>query len=293
MKTIRLYRMLAMTVMTALSVLIASDSSAALQIYKVKGNVTVKNKAKTVKATRRATVSAADMLNIPAGASVDILDSESHRIYSSISTGKMTVKSLIEKAESNAANITRNINKKVMAAMADNAGDKRTGYDVIGMAIHETDAIAHPPVVLPDGVSYLSYLLDSAKDPDSTHQSYISLRTLSVAGEDVDFETPFNFVLHNSMRQPLYFNIIGKDDKDHFSLLFPQNPIAAPKTETIAEEYCYLPGDESQAYVAIASDVDFSVEDVKRLLEAGYNPDDDYYLTIMTVNQTDTPSTDN
>lgn len=292
MKKIRLYRMLAIIVMTALAILVPTDISATLQIYKVKGNVTVKNKAKTIKATRRANVRASDLLYIPAGGRIDILDSESHRIYSSISTGKMTVKSLIEKAESNAANITRNINKKVMAAMADNAGEKRKGYDVIGMAIHETDAIAHPPVVLPEGVSYLSYLLDSAKDPDSTHQSYISLKTLSVAGEDVDFETPFNFVLHNSMRQPLYFNIIGKDDKDNFSLLFPQNPIAAPKTETIAEEYCYLPGDESQAYVAIASDVDFSVEDVKRLLEAGYNPDDDYYLTILTMKQTDNSTTD-
>lgn len=287
MKTIVPKRMLAMAIISAFAILIASNASATFKIYKVKGDVTVKNKAKTIKAARRADVAASDLLNIPAGGSIDILDSGSHRIYSSTSTGKMTVKSLIDKAEANAANITRNINRKVVAAMADNAGDKRTGYDVIGMAIHETDAIAHPPIVLPEGVSYLSYLLETANDPESTHQSYISLGTLSVAGEDVDFETPFNFVLHNSMRQPLYFNIIGKDDKDGVSLLFPQNPIAAPKTETIATEYSYLPGDEMQAYVAIASDVDFTIEDVRKLLEAGYNPDDDYYLTIMDVKQTD------
>ncbi len=283
MKTIRLNRMLAILAVTALAILISTDISATLQIYKVKGDVTIKNKATTVKATKRAKVSPADLLNIPAGGSVDILDSDTHRIYSSVSTGKMTVKKLIEKAESNAANITRNINRKVMAAMADNASDHRTGYDAIGMAIHETDAIAHPPVVLPEGISYLSYLLKNANDPESTHQAYISLGTLSVAGEDVDIETPFNFVLHNSMRQPLYFNVIERDDNNGIQLFFPQNPIAAPKTETVATEYIYLPDVDDHVYVAIASDVDFTLDDVKRLLEAGYNPDDDYYLTILTA----------
>ncbi len=132
-------------------------------------------------------------------------------------------------------------------------------------------------------MSYLAYLLEDAKDPESTHQAYISLRTLSVAGEDIDFETPFNFVLHNSMRQPLYFNIIERNSYNGMQLFFPQNPIAAPKTETVATEYIYLPDVTDHVYVAIASDFDFTLDDIKRLLEVGYNPDDDYYLTILTA----------
>lgn len=276
-------KLLVTAIIGAFAILIGTEAMASLQIYKVKGEVTVKSKAKTKKAERRAILEPTDLLSIPKGGSVDILDSKTHRIYSSIGTGNMTVKALMEKAESHAADITRNINRKVMAAVADNADQKRTGYDAMGMTIHETDAIAHPPVEIPEGMSYLSYLLEKAKDPESTHQAYISLGTLSVAGEDIDFDTPFNFVLHNSMRQPLYFNVIERDSYNGMQLFFPQNPIAAPKTETVASEYIYLPDVEDHVYVAIASDFDFTLDDIKRLLEAGYNPDDDYYLTILTA----------
>lgn len=270
----------------AISVAIpTADISAALQIYKVKGNVMVKKGNMNITATRRSNVIDSDILTIPQDGAVDILDSKSRMIYSSTETGKMTVGTLIKKAQSHAADITRNINRKVISAVADNAGQKRSGYDALGMAIHETDAIANPPVELPDGVSYLAYLLDTVKDPDSTHQSYISLSRAAVDGESVDSDTPYNFVLHNSMQQPLYFNVIGKDEKEGIRLFFPQNPIAASNTETVASEYTYVPDFSTRAYVAIASDVDFTIEDVKKLLEAGYNPEDDYYLTILTVKQ--------
>lgn len=271
------------TLMALAAVLATSDISAALQIYKVKGNVTVKKGNMNIAAARRSNVVVSDLLTIPKGGMVDILDSKSHRIYSSTETGQMTVETLMKKAEAHAADITRNINRKVISAVADNAGQKKSGYDALGMAIHETDAIAHPPVDLPEGVSYLAYLLDNVKEADSTHQSYISLSRLTVDDEDMGFDAPYNFVLHNSMRQPLYFNIIEKDEKEGIRLFFPQNPVAAPKTETIASEYTFLPDFSTRAYVAIASDVDFSIDDVKKLLEAGYNPDDEYYLTILTV----------
>lgn len=263
--------------------LATAELSAALQIYKVKGNVMVKKGNMNLTATRRSNVVVSDLLTIPKDGAVDILDSKSRRIYSSTETGEMTVETLMKKAESHAADITRNINRKVISAVADNAGQKRSGYDALGMAIHETDAIANPPVELPKGVSYLAYLLENVKDPDSTHQSYISLSRTAADDESMDFDAPYNFVLHNSMRQPLYFNVIEKDEKEGIRLFFPQNPVAAPKTETTASEYTFVPDFSTRAYVAIASDVDFTIEDVKKLLEAGYNPDDDYYLTILTV----------
>ncbi len=285
MKTTTDHRMSVITLLTVLALMLAQGASATLQIYKLKGDVTIKTKAKKFKAQRRATVAENDLLIIPAGGSVEILDSDSHRIYASIGTGSMTVKSLMQKAENHAANITRNINKKVIDAVAENANDKKSGYDAIGMVIHETDAIAYPPVTLPEGTSYLAYLLKNATDPDSTHQSYITLKQHLVESDGDSEDGAFNFALHNSMRQPLYFNIITKSEGDEIQLYFPQNPVAAPKSETVATEYTYLPDNNKRGYVVIASDVDFSVDDVKRLLEAGYDPDDDYYLSVLTLNQ--------
>lgn len=272
-----------LAIMGLAAAIMTSDISAALQIYKVKGNVMVKKGNMNITASRRSNVVGTDLLTIPKDGAVDILDTKSHRIYSSTEPGSMTVETLMKKAESHASDITRNINKKVLSAVAENADQKRKGYEALGMTIHETDAIAHPPVDLPDGVSYLSYLLDNVKDADSTHQSYISLSRTYCGGDDMEIDPPYNFVLHNSMRQPLYFNIIEKDEKEGIRLFFPQNPIAAPQTETVASEFTFVPDFSTRSYVAIASDVDFSIEDVKKLLEAGYNPDDDYYLTILTV----------
>lgn len=258
--------------------IVCIDAYAELQIYKVKGDVTVKKGQKTVKAERRAEVAGSDILTIPAGGSIDILESGSRRIYSSTETGKMSVKTLMEKAESHASDITRNINRKVISAVVENAGQRRSGYDALGMAIHETDAIAQPPVILPEGTSYLSYLLACAQDPDSIHQSYISLSKREI--EEGYHDGAFNFVLHNSMRQPLYFNILTRDE-DGIRLFFTQNPVAAPKEDTLVEGYTFLPDPDRKAYVAIASDSDFTPDDVLKLLEAGYEPDEDFYLTIL------------
>ena len=284
MRTPRIKHLLATALLAVCSIVLAPKGIAALQIYKVKGDVSVKSKTKTAKAERRATVAADDVLTIPAGGSVDILDSDTHRIYSSTQTGKMTVKSLMKKAESQASNITRNINRKVIAAVADNAGQKKSGYDALGMAIHETDAVVPTLINIPDGMSYLSYLLGDPAEPDSAHQSFVSLACRQIEPEDDSLNGAFNFVLHNSTAQPLYFNIVVKDEKKGLRLLFRRNPIASPKSDTAVEEYMYIPANDKEKYVAVASDHNFSLKDVKHLLRDDYMPKDNYYMTILTLN---------
>lgn len=264
----------------ALAIFTATDAFATLKIYKVKGNVLVKSKSKkAVKAERRAEVLPTDILTIPAGGSIDILNSDNKRIYSSVSTGSMSVKSLMDKAEAHAANITGNINRKVMAAVAETGSQKRSGYDAMGMVIHETDAIAYPAIALPENVSYLSYLIDNVADPDSDHQDYIQLETTSADANDGSF----NFVILSSIHEPLYFNIIDRSNKDNIQLLLPKNPIAAPKTVTVASGFRFLPDEGENKFIAIASDKDFSAEDIEKLLQPGFDPDEDYYLSILTL----------
>lgn len=279
MKSITLKRMSAIAAITILAAMLPR-AYAALQIYKVKGNVTIKSKAKTVKAERRATVAPTDLLSIPAGDAVDILDSESHRIYSSIGYGKMTVKTMIEKAESQASDITRNINRKVIAAVADNAANNRNAYEAMGMAIHETDVVVGPPVLLPECMTYLSYLIDNSTDPDDLHQCRISLRLPLTDPEETD--SSFCFAVNNSTDQPLYFNIIEKGIGKDLHFLLPQNPVAAPKEETVISEYIFIPDSATKGYIAVASDKDFTNDDIWNLLDPGYEATDEFYLTVFT-----------
>ncbi len=271
--------------LTACAAILAPKAVAALQIYKVKGDVYVKSKSSTSKATRRANVAPGDLLNIPDGGCIEILDTDTRRIYSSTKTGKMTVKSLMKRAESQASNITRNINRTVMAAVADNTGQKRSGYDAIGMAIHETDAVVPTLINIPDSLSYLSYLLSDPSEADSAHQSFISLSRQSITDEEGNNEGAFNFVMHNNVNKPLYFNIVEKDKEKGIRFLFKRNPIVGPKSETTVEEYSYIPDGDAQRYVAVASDTNFSLRDVKHLLDADHFPKNLYYFTILTINQ--------
>lgn len=283
MKNLRLNQFIVVALLTIYMIFGASVTFASLQIYKVKGDVTVTSGKKSFKATRRTPIGMSDVLTIPAGGSIDILDTDSHRIYSSTKTGKMNVKSLMKKAESQANNITRNINRKVMAAVADNAKTKKTGYDAMGMAIHETDAAVPTLINIPDDMSYLDYLLAGPQETDSAHQSFISLSLKPGENEDQDSETPFNFTLSNSTGHPLYFNVAVKDDENGIRLLFPQNTIAAPRSDTTAEQFTFLPDKEIQRYVAIASKANFKISDAKHLLEADFSPKNNFYFTVLTL----------
>lgn len=275
------YRPLVMLLATTLAIAGIPQASATLQIYKLKGNVTVRKGKQNVKAQRRDIVAKTDVLTIPKEGKAEILDTDSRRIYSSKDCGEMTVKALMEKAEAQAADITRNINRKVIAAVADNADATRHAYEAMGMAIHETDAVVGPPVVIPEGMSYLGYLITNSNDPDRLHQCNIAL---SLAPTDPDEEGgPFRFKLENSTKKTLYFNVIEKGEGKGLSLLLPQNTVAAPQDETEATEYTFVADRATTGFIAVASDKDFTSDDVWRLLDTESEPEDSYFLTVLTL----------
>lgn len=265
--------------LSALTAAYTPYAFAELQIYKVKGNVTVSKGKRTSPAKRRDAVGKTDVLGIPKEGKAEILDTDTRRIYSSKGSGKMSVKTLMDKADAHASSITRNINRKVMAAVADNATSNRSAYEAIGMAIHETDAVADPPVILPEGMSYLAYLMQDSTDNEGTHQCQISLR---LAAEDKEDDGGgFNFALNNRMWEPLFFNIIKKGEDNDIRLLLPANPVAESRSEAIVKEYTFLPDSIPTEYIAIASTEDFSAEDIRKLLKADYRPTASYYLTFV------------
>ncbi len=254
------------------------DSDAALNIFRVKGNVKVKDGSGTSKeAKQRATVKNSDILMIPKGGNIEILNSDNRRIFSSIKEGKMTVQELIDNANKDAKAITKRTNDGLGSAMADNAKVKRNSFAKKGVSVHTANAIIHAPIDLPDGVSYLSYLrsMKNGKDYDDEHDLILIRRNV-----DHDDET-FNFAVFNTLDQPLYFNIIDQTTDRELELYFQDNPIAIPKTQTIVEEYRYLVPDEEVGHILIASDHDFTESDIKKLMDPNYEPESDFYFSLI------------
>lgn len=280
MKDFRLTRILLTSLLLVLGVM-GSGMDAALKVYRISGDVMVKTKTGIRKAERRETVLPVDELMIPDGGSVEILDSETHRIYVSAKTGNMTVKNLVEDAQEQASSVTKRTNKKVLDAIADNAAARRNSYSVGGISIHETDAVMHAPLVCPDSVSYLTYLMTLQQDNDGEDMFDIIL----MRRQSQEDEEAFNFSVFNTLAKPLFYNVIDIRDGNSSELYFPRNPIARPKKESIASEYRFLPDDEIKGYIVIASEKDFTKEDMEKLMQPGYDPDEEYFFSLLLTSE--------
>lgn len=228
------------------------------------------------KAEKRQSVSESDLLTIPRSALVSILDTDNNRVYSSLSQGTMTVRELINKAKNNASDVTLATNEVALTNIKSNGPQKSGRPGRGGVSIHEANAVIHAPLELPDGVSYLQYLRSLGDKEYNDEFDAILLR------RDINYDDQtFNFAVFNTLKEPLYFNIIQQRTDREPELHFQDNPIALPRTQTIVEEYLYLVPEVPDGYIVVASDRDFTLEDVIKLLDPSYVPTTNFYITLL------------
>lgn len=210
---------------------------------------------------------------------MEILDSDSRRIFTSTGEGTFAVKDIIAKAKATASEITDRTNRQVLAAVKDNAASQRSRFGKSGVSRHETDAGINGLIALPEGVSYLSYLMgiSPTDEYDSDNDIVLMRRDFS------ESDDTFNFAVFNTLDQPLYINIIDQKPDGELSMYFQENPIASPRGETLIPEYRYLLPVDTHGYIVIASDKDFSLTDVKRLLDSNYTPDQDFFFSLLRI----------
>lgn len=260
-----------------LTLTMPSEVRGALKIHKVKGEVTINSGKSSRKAVKRQGVSMSDILTIPRNSSITILDEKDNRAYESLSQGKVKVEDLIRDAKNNSSAITKTTNEMVLEAMADNAKSKSSGLGIPGVSVHVANAVVHGPINLPSGVSYLSYLR-GLKENEEYNDEYDAI----LVRRDINYDDEtFKFAVFNTLSQPLYFNIIQQRTDRQPELYFLDNPLAAPRTQTVVEEYLYIVPDYPDGYIVVASDKDFTVEDVKKLLDADYEPAANFYFTLL------------
>lgn len=253
---------------------------ASLKVYKLKGNVTKKTRSGKTVLQRRTDVNTNDVISIPPGASVDILDTDSRRIFSSTKSGETTVAGLIEDAKKDASSLTRNTNRKLLSAVADNANTKVSGYGAAGLSHHQTDGVLSGLTALPEGVSLLSYLMNFPDEKEYDDMAdVILMRRDYEEGDD-----SFNFSVFNTLDTPLYVNVIDQNPSDNnLSFYFEENPMAAPRKETLIPQYRFILPDEQTGYIVIASPSPFSLEDVRKLLSPSFSPSQDFYISLFRI----------
>lgn len=161
-------------------------------------------------ATKGTKVSETDIVSIPEGGMIKIIDEETSKEYQSISTGNMTVEHLIsassKKASDNSSQLHSIMNfpssrKKVTASYVhrDRGMITRSLYlfDEEGASIEIT------PRDLARLVSYAAYF---GKETSDTTLTYASFVDKPIPYDDSIRESGFR--LHNPMETPVYFNVL-------------------------------------------------------------------------------------
>lgn len=125
----------------------------------------------------------------------------------------------------------------------------------------------------------LSYLMGLSTDDtyDDTNDVILMRRDYS------DSDDTFNFAVFNTLDRPLYINIIDQHPAAGLQLYFKENPIIKPRTETLIPEYRYLLPVDTTGYIVIASDTNFTLDDVKRLLDSSYSPKQDFFYSLLRI----------
>lgn len=255
-------------------------ADAELKIYRFSGDVTMTDGKSRSAVQRRSVVKSSDRLAISKGGKVEILDTDTRRIYSpSVDSGIFTVAELMDRARKEADNVTRNTNRHVLAAVKDNAGTQWGGYGRSGVSHHETDADPLAMTALPEGMTYLTYLMGLAPEEDyDDRHDIVLIRRDYPEGDDT-----FNFAVFNTLDHPVYFNVIDQKPDGKITLYFDSNPIAEPKSETLIGQYRFLLPDETAGYIIIASEADFSAEDVNLLLNPQNKLSQDFYFSLLRI----------
>lgn len=254
----------------------AESAYAALKIYKITGNVTIKTERGTQALKRRDIVKSNDVLSIPAGSSVEIHDTETQGLYASTLTGSTTVQALIDKSKRDAKNVTQATNGRIWDNIKRNAESKANSYNVGGVSVHNTDGVISSVQLLPEGMSYLTYLMQL-----SPYNEYDDSDDLILLRRDYpdDYDT-FNFSVFNTLDEALYVNVIEQKPNCDIKLFFNENPLVKPRGETVIPQYRYIRPEEDAGYIIIASEKNFTLNDVKRLLEISYSPEENYYISL-------------
>lgn len=225
-------------------------------------------------------VAPTDVLFIPKNGNVTIRDTKQGQIFASLGTGEITVGSLIEAAKENASSITRKTTQAIWEAFKEKSNVNSGGYARAGVSAHNTDGLFGPAIDLPEGVSYLSYLMSMPADEEYEDNGDVVL----VRRDYEKGDNSFNFSVFNTLYTPLYVNVIDQKLEDGaLRLYFPENPLVKERGETLIPQYRYTLPDGYAGYIVIASPEPFTPKDVESLLDPAFSPSRDFYISLLRV----------
>lgn len=268
--TCLVHRVLAM-VMLMLAVA-CLPAMALYTVHAVSGKVSVKSGGDCVEAKPGMELKANDMLTVPAGAQVKILNHQDKKIYSSVKAGKFTVMTLMIEAKGVADSNTGTVMRTARFAKSSETSRAQKVYSekgVVRRALTSVDDNGNAIVVDAEmfGGKLALRVKDGAVQNDVLpvtveHESSVDCGLKLSIFNNLEYPLYFNVVsLTGNSESPLYFSVIGQA-KGNFILL--------PQQSLTKEHLPELPQGEKQILIMAHSDFDVAkvIEEANRQLAA-------------------------
>lgn len=244
---------------------LAMQAADGYAVFKVSGRVTVKTEQGWIPLNKRDKLHGKDMLHIPVGGKVAILEVATNRIYTSVSEGDLFVLKVISEAKKQSDNIVANVNGRIRQVMEERKDADYT-YSVPGASHRGESDEAYTMQVY-------SALLHAAKRAGASHGAELKLDVQH--GED-----SFFFCLTNDSDRLLFVNVLrmSKSGQD-LSLVLPvgyacEPPclLLPPHTSYDASSFLFAAGGEDASYLLFGTERAFDTSALQLLLSEGVRP---------------------
>lgn len=247
-----------------LTLLLAHPATEAqYSVYTISGDIST-SRGKRLKP--RETIAASEILNLCPSCQIKILDNTTRRVYSSTTTGRVKVSNIVSRADADARDITRHAADKIIAGLSHSGGASRAGRR--GLSRHMTNAGGDTTAITLRG------LLDlPTQTPYDNEESEILL------GRCILDDGLFTFTVFNTLSQPLYVNVLPKTANP--TPYFAEPACAAPRRETIIDQYTFALPSTPEAYILVASPRPFTAADIAALLTADASPAAPFYFYLL------------
>lgn len=237
----------------------AVPCSAGYIVHSVSGKVTITSSGKKSPAEAGRRIAPSDMVVIPEGAVIEILNDVNNIIYTSTTTGELSFNRLILDAKAHAADNSANINSRLNFTGRRVSDRKNRVYSETGMVKRTQSAFdpeASNMTVNPTALAHsiVSAVRQGAVNPDST----LIFSATSGPGQ--------SFTLENPLESPVYFNVLrfGEGSADISPLGLPSASFVLLPGQSLSRSQ-RSPVPEGERHIVVATHYSY---DIDALLEA-------------------------
>ncbi len=223
-------------------------------VFKVKGNITRIAEGENVSLKPREEIGLKTVLDIPEGAQVTILDKETKRIFRSLKSGKMSVRSILKEARAHADAIVKNAGGIVMRSLEDGTagGAQRPQGSIVR---GDGDKALSLEKLVANAILTEAY---SPECPVSFRRSY-------------NADSTYVYEIISERPEALYVNIADVSSSPAillFDVRYSQGEpfVTVGKGSTLIDAYEFY-GEDAHRYVLVASNYPFDVQSVQSLLK--------------------------